>query len=93
MFPNAFRSIKSGWLFQLNGDITCHVCWADLDLLEFSVTSVSIPKISRVYDAFTSLFFRVSGFSSRLLYTTYDCFLNDLDYLETFLSYERLLFY
>jgi hypothetical protein len=40
MLLNAFRSIKSGWLFQLNGDVTGKVCRADIDLLEFSVTSM-----------------------------------------------------
>jgi hypothetical protein len=40
MLLNAFRSIKSGWLFQLNGDVTGKFCRADIDLLEFSVTSM-----------------------------------------------------
>ncbi len=33
MLLNAFRSIKSGWLFQLNSDVTGNVCRADIDLL------------------------------------------------------------
>ncbi len=42
MLLNAFtfRSNKSGWLFQLNSHVTCNECRADIDLLEFSVTSM-----------------------------------------------------
>jgi hypothetical protein len=40
MLLNALRSIASGWVFQLNGDVTGKVCRADIDLLELSVTSM-----------------------------------------------------
>ncbi len=40
MLLNAFRFIKSGWLFQLNCHVTGNVCLADIDLFEMFVTSM-----------------------------------------------------
>jgi hypothetical protein len=40
MLLNALHSIQAGWVFQLNGDITCDVCRADIDLLQLSVISM-----------------------------------------------------
>ncbi len=42
MLTHAFRSIKAGWGFQLNADVTGKLCRKSVDLLAFSVTS--IPK-------------------------------------------------
>jgi hypothetical protein len=35
---DAFRSIKAGWRFQLNADVTGKLCWKSVDLIAFLVT-------------------------------------------------------
>jgi hypothetical protein len=40
MLTHALRSIKAGWTFQLNTDVTRKLCRKSVDLLAFSVTSL-----------------------------------------------------
>jgi hypothetical protein len=46
MMLNAYRAMKAGWGFQLNGDVTGKFCNKSVDLVEFSVTS--IPKQNNI---------------------------------------------
>jgi hypothetical protein len=46
MLLNAFRSLKSGWLFQLNCHVTGNACRVDVDLLEFLVTSMQSSMVA-----------------------------------------------
>ena len=43
---NAYRAMKAGWGFQLNGDVTGKYCNKSVDLVEFSVKS--IPKQNNI---------------------------------------------
>ncbi len=40
MLTHAFRAIKSGWVFQLNADVTGKLCRKSVNLLAFSVTLI-----------------------------------------------------
>ena len=40
MLANALRAIISGWVFQLNGDVTGKLCRASVDLLQLGINSI-----------------------------------------------------
>jgi hypothetical protein len=67
MLTHAFRAIKAAdWGFQLNADVTGKLCRKSVDLLAFSVTSISkrnntlclciIPSTTESEQAFTVVF-------------------------------------
>ena len=40
MLSNALRAIIAGWGWQLNGYVTCKLCRASVDLLQFGINSI-----------------------------------------------------